>query len=260
MHFTPAIAAVILAFAATNVLAAPLPQLAGEGAACDSIFSSTDNGVGYGIENAEDNMANSMRRRQLAGEGAACNSILSSTDNGVGYGIENAENNIANNISGAKGTTGGATGGATGGKAGGNPPPPPPPHRRQLDKIANGAQAIGEAMGMGSATSPVTTAGDNIDGELTSGAASLGAQMGSTEEGTLEGAGAAVPKSRRQLDKIAHGMQAIGSAAGMGSLTESGTNGLVNLDGTMTGAAADMGAEIGSAEEGTLEAAGSSVP
>ena len=35
------------------VLAAPIPQLAGEGAACNSILSSTDNGVGYGIENAE---------------------------------------------------------------------------------------------------------------------------------------------------------------------------------------------------------------
>jgi len=35
------------------VLAAPVPQLAGEGSACNSILSSTDNGVGYGVENAE---------------------------------------------------------------------------------------------------------------------------------------------------------------------------------------------------------------
>ena len=34
--------------------------------------------------------------RQLAGEGNACSSLLSSTDNGVGYGIENAEDNTAN--------------------------------------------------------------------------------------------------------------------------------------------------------------------
>ena len=38
---------------AAFVLAAPIPQLAGEGNACSSILSSTDNGIGYGIENAE---------------------------------------------------------------------------------------------------------------------------------------------------------------------------------------------------------------
>lgn len=31
---------------------------------------------------------NALSVRQLAGEGAAANSILSSTDNGVGYGVE----------------------------------------------------------------------------------------------------------------------------------------------------------------------------
>ena len=38
---------------AAFVLAAPIPQLAGEGNACSSILSSTDNSIGYGIENAE---------------------------------------------------------------------------------------------------------------------------------------------------------------------------------------------------------------
>lgn len=82
------------------VLAAPLPQFAGEGAAANTIFSDTDNGVGYGFENAEDNIAGNIAtvkgafpavRRQLAGEGAAADSILTDTDNGVGYGTENAE-------------------------------------------------------------------------------------------------------------------------------------------------------------------------
>lgn len=43
----------LAAFQAFTTLAAPIPQLAGEGSACNSLLSSTDNGVGYGVENAE---------------------------------------------------------------------------------------------------------------------------------------------------------------------------------------------------------------
>ncbi|KAF7186421.1 hypothetical protein HII31_12217 [Pseudocercospora fuligena] len=243
MHFTSAIAAAILAFSATGVLAAPVPQLAGEGAACNSVLSQTDNGVGYGVENAEDNTASTISktgakflRRQLAGEGAACDSVLSQTDNGVGYGVENAEDNTAKTIS------------STGLRY------------RQLDKISSGAQAISQAAGTGASTSAVTTELDNIDGESTGGAADLGAKIGDTEAGTLEGAGAAIPKARRQLDKISNGAQAISNAAKTGSLTSPATNGLDGIDGTSTGAAADLGAEVGGAEAGTLEAVGSSVP
>lgn len=49
--------------------------------------------------------APALARRQLAGEGAAANSILSSTDNGIGYGIENAEDNTADLITSVKGGT-----------------------------------------------------------------------------------------------------------------------------------------------------------
>jgi hypothetical protein len=52
----PSITKSLLLLAALQVftsIAAPIPQLAGEGAACNSVLSSTDNGVGYGIENAE---------------------------------------------------------------------------------------------------------------------------------------------------------------------------------------------------------------
>lgn len=122
--------------------------------------------------------------RQLAGTGAAANSILSSTDNGVGYGIENAEDNTANLISGTKGSTG----------TGGNPPPPPPPpHKRQLDKIANGAGAIANAAGAGAVGNPVVQVGDSVDGATTSGQADAGAKIGQTEESTLESVGSAVP-------------------------------------------------------------------
>lgn len=130
---------------------------------------------------------------QLAGEGAFFDSVFTDTDNGVGYGIENAEDNIANNISGAKGQSGTAS--PSGGSgSGGNPPPPPPPHRRQLDKISKGFQAISEAAGTGQGTSAATDALNNADGTLTSGAANLGATIGSTEESTLEGAGKSVPR------------------------------------------------------------------
>lgn len=49
-----------LALFALSAVSAPVPQLAGEGAACNSVLSSTDNGVGYGTEDAEDNTANTV--------------------------------------------------------------------------------------------------------------------------------------------------------------------------------------------------------
>lgn len=158
----------------TPAFSAPIlsRQLAGEGAACNSVLSGTDNGVGYGVENAEDNTATtiSSARRQLAGEGAACDSVLSGTDNGVGYGVENAEDNTATTITTTKAAT-----------------------RRQLDKIANGAANVLNAAGAPAAATVVQTDGDNVDGQLTDDAATDGAQVGSDEETTLEQAGSDVP-------------------------------------------------------------------
>ena len=65
--------------------------------------------------------------------------------------------------------------------------------RRQLDKIVNGLGAIGNAAGVGALTDPVVAAGDSIDGQSTSGAAALGAEIGDVEDSVLEGAGMAVP-------------------------------------------------------------------
>lgn len=49
-------------------------------AACDSVLTSTDNGVGYGVEDAEDNTAGTISstgvRRQLAGEGGQRNGAV----------------------------------------------------------------------------------------------------------------------------------------------------------------------------------------
>ncbi|KAK5703035.1 hypothetical protein LTR97_003981 [Elasticomyces elasticus] len=261
---TSAIAAVILAFASVQVFAAPLPQLAGEGAAANSILSGTDNAIGFGIKNAEDKLAGNVAtvkglipttKRQLAGEGAAANSILSGTDNAVGYGIEDAEDNIAADITSLKG---GSTSGTAGGAAA--PPPPPPPHtRRQLDKISNGAQAISNAAGTSSSTSAITNELDSLDGSLTGGAADAGAKVADLEVSTLEGVGNAVPR-RRQADKICNGAGAISGAAGTNALTSGAISTCDNLDGSLTGGAADLGAKVADAEVSTLEGIGSSVP
>ncbi|KAG9508336.1 hypothetical protein J7337_001900 [Fusarium musae] len=72
--------------------------------------------------------APTMRPRQLAGEGSFFDSVFSGTDNGVGYGVENAEDNAASLLG---------------------------------DKAADLVQ----------------TDGDNIDGQLTQDAATLGGQI-----------------------------------------------------------------------------------
>jgi hypothetical protein len=202
MQFTQVIASAILLFS-TTILAAPLPQLAGEGEALNSIFSSTDNGIGFGVENAEDNTADLITsikggstgsttpagsggappppphkvRRQFAGEGQALNSIFSSTDNGVGFAVKDAEDNTAGLISKVTASV-----------------PKIPKTRRQLDKIANGAKNIGNAAGVSAVVNPVGDLGDSLDGALTGGVANAGAQIGKTEETTLESAGSAIPK------------------------------------------------------------------
>lgn len=43
-----------------------------------------------------------LQARQLHGEGVAADAVLTDTDNGVGYGVENAENNVAANIASVK--------------------------------------------------------------------------------------------------------------------------------------------------------------
>lgn len=259
MYIPSALLSLLLA---STAIALPVPQLAGEGAACDSILSQTDNGIGYGVKNAEDNVAGNISslksliprffRRQLAGEGAACNSIFSSTDNGIGYGIKNAEDNIANTIKAGSGSS-------NGGGTGSTPPPPPPHPKRQLDKIANGFQDIANAAGAGAATSPLTQILDTIDGESTGGAANLGASIGQTEESTLEQIGSAVPKRNAQLDKIANGFGDISNAAGTSALTSGLVQGLDEVDGETTSGAANVGAEIGNMEESVLESVGNAV-
>jgi hypothetical protein len=127
---------------------------------------------------------------QLAGEGAAADSIFSDTDNGVGYAIKNAEENTASLITSVKGGSATTTTGGSGSGAAPPPPPPPGPKRRQANKICDGFQDLSNAAGTGSAMAQC----DNVDGELTDGAANAGATVGGTEESTLEAIGKAIPR------------------------------------------------------------------
>lgn len=138
--------------------------------------------------------------RQLAGEGSFFDSVFTDTDNGVGYGVENAEDNLAEALGGSPSRGGGSS--SSGGSGSGGPPPPPPPppkkrsavlQARQGNKIADGAAAVLNALGQNQVANIEDSYGNSIDGELTDGAANLGSEIGSTEESTLEGAGNDVP-------------------------------------------------------------------
>jgi hypothetical protein len=254
---------------AQAILAAPIRrQLAGEGSACNSIFTDTDNGVGYGLEYAEENLAGSASsakgRRQLHGEGEACDSLFTQTDNGVGYGLENAEDGIAGNIAGLTGNSYTNGGAGTGGSpqpapAPAKPAPAPGKPKRQLDKVANGFGAIGQAAGLTTLTSGPVTQLDSLDGTLTDGAANAGASLGTTEVETLEGLGKAVPR-KRQADKVAKGAAALGQVAGIQKFSDPTAESIESLDGTLTDGVANMGAGVADSEDQILEGTGSAVP
>lgn len=134
---------------------------------------------------------------QLAGEGAAADSIFTDTDNGVGYSVKDAEENTAGLVTSIKGGSATTTTGGSGPGSGSPPPPPPPPpknNRRQANKICDGFQDLSNAAGTGSATSAAMAQCDNVDGVLTDDAANGGATVGGTEESTLEGIGKAIPR------------------------------------------------------------------
>jgi hypothetical protein len=129
-------------------------------------------------------------------------------------------------------------------------------HRR----ISNGAAAVLDAAGANAAGDAVKTNGDNIDGELTSAAANAGAQVGSSEESTLESIGSTVPKRKRQADKISNGAAEVISAAGQPGVASQVKNSGDSVDGQLTGDAATAGAQVGSDEETILEQTGSDTP
>ncbi|USW54753.1 hypothetical protein Slin15195_G080720 [Septoria linicola] len=259
MHSTPAIVVAIIAYCSNVVLAAPIPQIGGEGQACGAILSDTDNAVGYGVENALDGLAGGVRgkgtktRRQLAGEGNACYDVLSDFDNATGYFTEDFLDTASGNQPAATGTGNNGQGGTGSGSSAGSapppPPPPPPPHKRQLDKISNGIQAVSKALGTGSSTEAVTTAGDNIDGELIDAGTNVGGTIG---DGGLR-------RARRQFNKVADGIQTFAETYGFGSSTEAATDLANTLDGVGTDSVGQAGEGIGQSEENILGDLGTEV-
>lgn len=267
----------LLTLLLTSTLTTSLPlnsprQLHGEGVAADALLTDTDNGVGYGTENAEDNAAAliaSLRgqpapaaggpgtKRQLHGEGVAADALLTDTDNGVGYGTENAEDNLASLIASARGQQAPAAGGPGTRRRRGL-------RARQMDKIVNGLGSIGQASGTTAVTDPVQSGGDAIDGDLTDGAANLGTEAGAMEEKTLEDAGSSVPThlmmKARQLDKIANGFGNVADAAGLQQVGNVVVPEADTVDGQTTDDAANIGTQVGGDEETVLEQAGSDVP
>lgn len=133
------LATVLITFAA----AAPYPQLHGEGAAADALFTSTDNGIGYSVENAENDIANVIK----PGSAPTTNTGAGSDNSGTG----------------SRKT------------------------RRQLDKVAKGAQNIANAAGQGDTTASATNELESLDGTLTNDAANAGLEVGNAEANTLEG-------------------------------------------------------------------------
>lgn len=135
---------------------------------------------------------------QIHGEGAAADAIFTSIDNGIGYSVENLENAVANKVKPGSAPTGnsgeGADNSGTGsGGSGGPPPPGPGPkarralNRRQLDKVAKGAQNLAGAGGIGASTETTTAQLEDIDGTLTNDAGDAGLMVGNTFADTLEG-------------------------------------------------------------------------
>lgn len=123
---------------------------------------------------------------QLHGEGAALDALFTSTDNGIGYSTENALNAVANTIKPGSAPTGNTGAGSDNSGTGGSGAPPPPA-KRQLDKVAGGLQNVAGAVGVGASTEATTDQLKSVDGTLTDGAANAGLVVGNTEANTLEG-------------------------------------------------------------------------
>jgi hypothetical protein len=237
------------------VTAAPIPQIAGVGSACNSVLTDLDNASGFATKNIEEGVGNDIKganaKRQIAGVGSGCDSILTDLDNASGFATKNVEEGVGNDIKGANA-------------------------KRQLNKISNGFGDLANDAGLSAVGNPVDAEGNVIDGDGTNGAAEVGAKIGSAEESVLEGTTATVfnkgdntgsggnggsapppppppPKVRRQLNKISDGFGDLANAAGLSAVGNPiDAEGNV-VDGDGTNGAAQAGADVGSAEESTLE-------
>lgn len=259
IKLTVALALAILTYTTS---AAPIPQLAGVGDACYSIFNEADNGIGYGSESALENGASlakstsskgtvpKIMRRQGAGVGKGCDSIFTETDNGVGYGSEYALENGASLVktTAAKKVT-------------------REQKKRQINKTGAGIGAVLNLAPGAQGTSKVTQNEINtLDDDGTSDSALVGAQVGKDEDTFLEQGGKAVPSSigrrrRRQINKTGAGVGAVldlvPGAQGTSKVTQNEIN---TLDDDGTSDSALVGAQVGKDEDTSLEQGGKAVP
>jgi hypothetical protein len=170
----PSLKSIILLAAVSHlalITAAPVPQIAGFGSACNSVLTDLDNASGYATKNVEEGLGNDIKsanaKRQIAGFGSGCDSILTDLDNASGYATKNVEEGLGNDIKGANA-------------------------KRQLNKISNGFGDLANDAGLSAVGNPVDKEGNTLDGEGTNGAAEVGAKIGSAEESVLEGSTAKI--------------------------------------------------------------------
>ncbi|KAF2167098.1 hypothetical protein M409DRAFT_22532 [Zasmidium cellare ATCC 36951] len=194
-------------------------QGSGLAAACYDVVNNVDQGTGYAAQNIQagavgdtgdectGDCAVGNARRQVADISNGVQAISNAAGAGqetapVTGAVSSAGNEIdaAENAAGAvvgnyeadiPADTGAAIGNAIGSAVSGAKGSAPA--RRQLNKIAEGTQDVGDALGVGDEIAPITTAEDNIDGVGTGDVGAAGNQVGGAVQGALTQAGSSVP-------------------------------------------------------------------
>ena len=241
---------------ASTSLAAPIlngRQLAGTGAALDSIFTDTDNGVGYGTKNAEDNTAATISgtkpktpKRQTdkvangfgnlanaAGAGSVASVVVPLADDADGQTTSDqadlgaqAGSDVANTLE----NTGSAV-----------------PRSVEARQLAGTGAALGSLF-------------TDIDNGVGYGIENAEDNTAATISGTKGGVPQAGVPQKRQLDKIANGFGNVANAAGAGTVANIAVPLADDVDGQTTSDQATVGAQVGQDIETTLENTGSAVP
>jgi hypothetical protein len=126
---------------------------------------------------------NALPTPQLAGEGALFDSLFTDTDNGVGHGVENAEDNTAALVSGIKGSTGST--GSTGGSTPPPPPPPPHRRQldKIANGFQTLSNAVGTGSSTTGATNAMDNLDGTLTSGAANAGASIGGTEDSTLEG-----------------------------------------------------------------------------
>jgi hypothetical protein len=208
-------------------------------------------------------------KRQLAGEGQALDSLFTDVDNGVGYGTENAEDNLASDISSVTGKSGGSTAGGSSG--GSPPPPPPPKKRQANKICNGAGELTGSlGIDSGAAVTACDNAdGELTDGAANAGS-TVGSTIETTLESAGNVVPSKIPKrdtdmvhfsvrmTRRQANKICAGESEVAGSLGLD--TDSIVTACDNVDGDLTDGAANIGSAVGTTVEGTLIDTGNAVP